>query len=310
MVGEDGEACEPCRGDGGWACDVFRKPPAAHMSVILLQVASSSNWRGKGFQATPTLRRGPSSGTTPNTNSQGTHRNLGGHQMTLPSLHAFAGIARVSRPEKLSNTPDLLVMTRGGCSCELPSWPRPGDTPCVFDGHRSERFTFSRQFQQQCAKSSKACTCSYLVIFNIKMPGYAWSQYTSICWQPTSNLPTGHDFLQHHHGLWTSNLELKKCAKHYHQRPFGWRDFSQGRNGTTQITNQPTIHHHHHHHHRHRHHPSCHARPPFACLGRVSWSFGLVSSLHPAPHGLGWRRYIVVHLSFRTAIFNDPSLTV
>jgi hypothetical protein len=150
-------------------------------AVVLLQVASSSNWRGKGFQATPTLRRGPSSGTTPNTNSQGTHRNLGGHQMTLPSLHAFAGIARVSRPEKLSNTPDLLVMTRGGCSCELPSWPRPGDTPCVFDGHRSERFTFSRQFQQQCAKSSKACTCSYLVIFNIKMPGHAWSQYTSIC---------------------------------------------------------------------------------------------------------------------------------
>jgi hypothetical protein len=45
-------------------------------------------------------------------------------------------------------------------------------------------------------------------------------------------------------------------------------------------------------------------------LGRVSWSFGLVSSLHPVPHGLGWRRYVVVHLFFRTAILNHPSLRV
>jgi hypothetical protein len=91
----------------GWACDVLqnRLLPTCG-SVVLLQVTSSSNWRGKGFQATPTLPRGPSSGTTPNTNSQGTHRNLGGNQMTLPSLHAFAGTARVSRPEQLSNTHD------------------------------------------------------------------------------------------------------------------------------------------------------------------------------------------------------------
>jgi hypothetical protein len=146
-----------------WACDVFQKPPAAHMSLVLLQVASSSNWRGKRFQATPTLRRGPSSGTTPNTNSQGTHRNLQGNQMTLPSLHTFASTARASRPEKLSNTPDLLAMARGGCSCELPSWPRPGGTPCVFNGHRSERFMFSHQFHQQCAKSSKPCTVLVLI---------------------------------------------------------------------------------------------------------------------------------------------------
>jgi hypothetical protein len=200
-------------------------------------------------------------------------------------------------------------MTRGACSCELPSWPRPGDTPCVFDGHRSERFTFSRKFQQQCAKSSKACTCSYLVIFNIKMRGHAWSQYTSICWQPTSNLRASHDFLQHHHGLWTSKLEFLQVqstsiSAHLARGILLREETEPPRSPTSR---RSTTINHHHHHHRHRHHPSCHARFPFACLAWVVCLGVSAWSLHstPFPTGSDGEGMLLCISSFA-----QPSLTI